>query len=90
MHVFGTYNFDPAHGATSGFNTKGTYVEIVGNGTANSARHNARTLDWDGNEVLAGRLTLGAAPTANMHAATKKYVDDAIDTAILDAINGGY
>lgn len=34
------------------------YVEIVGNGTYNNPS-NARTLDWDGNEVLAGGLTLG-------------------------------
>ena len=33
------------------------YVEIVGNGTATDARSNARTLDWSGNEWLAGNLT---------------------------------
>jgi chitodextrinase len=33
------------------------YVEIVGNGTATDARSNARTLDWAGNEWLAGNLT---------------------------------
>lgn len=32
------------------------YVEIVGNGYPNN-RSNARTLDWDGNEWLAGSLT---------------------------------
>lgn len=75
QHVFGEYNvlddsIDP--------NTaRGTYVEIVGKGTSNSARSNARTLDWSGNETLAGKLTLGAAPTANMDAATKQYVDSA-------------
>ena len=35
------------------------YVEIVGNGTDVNARSNARTLDWSGNEVLAGGLTTG-------------------------------
>lgn len=34
------------------------YVETVGNGTS-TQRANARTLDWDGNEVLAGSLTAG-------------------------------
>lgn len=38
---------------------RGTYVEIVGNGTAEDARSNARTLDWNGNEELAGSITLG-------------------------------
>ena len=37
---------------------KMTYAEIVGNGTADNARSNARTLDWDGNEWLAGGLTV--------------------------------
>ena len=40
-----------------------------------SARSNARTLDWDGNEVLSGKLTVGTAPTNNMDVATKLYVD---------------
>ena len=35
-----------------------TYAEIIGNGTADNARSNARTLDWQGNEVLAGDLTI--------------------------------
>lgn len=38
---------------------RGNYVEIVGNGTADNARSNARTLDWSGNETLAGGLTTG-------------------------------
>lgn len=52
--VFGEFNVaDP-----SGNNTdvRGDYVEIVGNGTADNARSNARTLDWSGNETLAGTL----------------------------------
>lgn len=55
QHVFGEYCItDPASG--SGTN-RGTYIEIVGNGTGSNARSNARTLDWSGNEVLAGTLT---------------------------------
>lgn len=80
QHVAGEYNqLDPS-ALLPGH--RGTYVEIIGNGTADDARSNARTLDWSGNEVLAGKLTLGAGPTANMDAATKKYVDDAIAAAI--------
>jgi len=73
QHVFGEYNVADATGATD---TRGSYIEIVGNGTGTSQRSNARTLDWDGNEVLAGKLTVGTAPSADMDVATKKYVDD--------------
>ena len=50
--AFGEYNNYESGSAT----TRGTYIEIVGNGTANNARSNARTLDWSGNEKLAGNL----------------------------------
>ncbi|MBO7696746.1 MAG: hypothetical protein J6T10_29315 [Methanobrevibacter sp.] len=73
QHVFGEYNIDDNNDAAA--SARGTYVEIVGKGTAN-ARSNARTLDWDGNEVLAGKLTVGAGPTNNMDVATKQYVDN--------------
>ena len=54
QHVFGAYNIeDPS---TDTIYRRGTYVEIVGNGT-NTNRSNARTLDWSGNEVLSGTLT---------------------------------
>lgn len=63
QHVFGEYNIeDPS---TSKTNEKGTYIEIVGNGKITNPislayeRSNARTLDWNGNEWLAGSLTLG-------------------------------
>ena len=52
QHVYGEYNV----GETGSYSTKGTYVEIVGNGTATDARSNARTLDWNGNERLKGDL----------------------------------
>lgn len=62
QHVFGEYNVaDPS---TANASSRGTYVEIVGNGTKSGnteSRSNARTLDWSGNEVLAGGLTVGAA-----------------------------
>lgn len=38
-----------------------TYVEIIGNGSSNNARSNARTLDWNGNEVLSGNLTINGS-----------------------------
>lgn len=75
QHVFGEYNVLDTTGSTT---TKGKYVEIVGKGTSTSERSNARTLDWSGNEVLAGKLTVGTGPTNNMDVATKQYVDGAI------------
>ena len=54
--AFGEYNIQDPNTTYTG---RGTYAEIVGNGTSNSARSNARTLDWNGNEWLAGNLTLG-------------------------------
>ena len=79
QHVFGEYNVLDTAGTTT---TRGNYVEIVGNGSTNNARSNARTLDWNGNEVLAGKLTVGAAPTANMDVTTKYYVDNSIASAV--------
>ena len=74
QHVFGEYNILDNTGSNN--SSKGSYIEIVGKGTSGSNRSNARTLDWSGNEVLAGKLTVGAAPTNDMDVATKKYVDD--------------
>ena len=36
--------------------SRGKYAVIVGNGTADDARSNAMTVDWNGNQVLAGSL----------------------------------
>ena len=55
QHVEGRYNVS---------DNSNTYAHIVGNGTADDARSNAYTLDWSGNESLAGSLTLGMGTTA--------------------------
>lgn len=68
QHVFGQYNIADTTGTTT---TKGNYIQIVGNGDSNANRSNARTLDWSGNEVLAGSVTAANAtavtqlPTVN-------------------------
>ena len=55
QHAFGEYNkLDPS---TESSWDRGTYIEIVGNGTDENVRSNARTLDWSGNETLAGKIT---------------------------------
>ena len=39
------------------------YAEIIGNGTDGANTSNARTLDWSGNETLAGALAVGDVAT---------------------------
>jgi hypothetical protein len=51
-------------------NITSTTLFAVGKGTAANARSNAFEVHTD------GRATVGAAPTADMDVATKKYVDD--------------
>lgn len=57
QNVFGEYNIAESGAAYS----RGDYVEIVGNGTTNNDRSNARTLDWSGNEMIAGDLTFNGS-----------------------------
>ena len=55
--TLGEYNIAET-GSTS---SRGTYIEIVGNGTTPNNRSNARTLDWSGNEMIAGDLTFNGS-----------------------------
>lgn len=84
QHVFGEYNIADATGADG--KVRGTYVEIVGNGPDKDTRSNARTLDWSGNEWLAGKLTVGAAPVNDMDVATKQYVDTAMSNVTVPTV----
>ena len=43
--------------------TDGTYAHIVGGGTGEGDRRNIETLDWDGNETIAGDFTNGNGET---------------------------
>lgn len=53
-----------------------TYLETIVNGIT-STPINVRTLDSDGNEWVAGKITVGAiTPTQDGDLATKKYVDE--------------
>lgn len=76
--VVGEYNVRDSKGGNV---ERGNYIEIVGNGTDDNNRSNARTLDWSGNETLAGKLTVGASPTNGMDVTTKQYVDEHYVTA---------
>lgn len=68
QHVFGAFNVLDT--STASKSSQGTYIEIVGNGnkvlsTGAITRSNARTLDWDGNEVLAGTVTASGFKVPN-------------------------
>lgn len=69
QHVQGKYNV---------VDSNGVYAHIVGNGTGKNNRHNAHTLDWEGNAWFAGKLTQEGTPTEGKDLTTKKYVDDNI------------
>lgn len=69
--VVGKYNIEDA---------ASKYGFIVGNGSS-SARANAFTVDWQGNGVLGGTLTI-SEPTSTSHAATKGYVEDMVASVV--------
>lgn len=82
QHASGKFNIKD-----TGSGSYGTYVEIVGNGTDASNRSNARTLDWNGNEWVAGKVSAGtvanpASVTADNDLTTKKYVDDLTSSSV--------
>ena len=66
QHVGGMYNVVEPSGDSTW--DKGTYAEIIGNGTSQNDRSNARTLDWSGNEWLAGTLKLGGTSATDSNA----------------------
>ena len=50
QHVQGKYNVE---------DTTNTYAHIVGGGTSDTNRKNIHTIDWNGNAMFGGSLTLG-------------------------------
>lgn len=68
QHVVGEYNVADTQNKTG----RGTYAEIVGNGTS-SARSNARTLSWAGDETLAGGLFPMADNAKDIGSASKRW-----------------
>lgn len=57
QHVEGAYNIKDITIEETGENT---YLHIAGNGTSDTNRSNAHTLDWSGNAWFAGKVTVGA------------------------------
>ncbi len=71
QHVQGQYNIP---------DSDDVYAHIVGNGTSDTDRSNAHTLDWDGNAWYAGDVYVGSTSGTNMDEGSKKlateeYVD---------------
>lgn len=81
QHVQGKYNQ---------IDTEDKYAHIIGGGYDNNSRRNIHTVDWSGNAIYTGKVTVGAAPANDMDVTTKKYVDDAIASAITSALEGSY
>ena len=88
QHVFGEYN--EVDDSTAAASSRGTYVEIVGNGSS-SARSNARTLDWNGNEYIAGALSVGnaAGTRANLGVTPANIGAKAVQSAVSDPTASG-
>lgn len=64
--ALGTYNTEDTSSTTthpSGTAAYGKYAVIVGNGTADDARSDALTVDWDGNVKASGNITDGNGNT---------------------------
>ena len=63
--------------------TSNKYADIIGNGTSNTARSNAATVDWNGNAWFAGDVYTGSTSGTNKDdgskkLATEEYVDSSI------------
>ena len=65
-HVQGRYNKE---------DTGLKFAHIVGGGSSDADRKDIHTLDWSGNAVYSGKITVGVEPTEDMDLTTKKYVD---------------
>ena len=73
QHVFGEYNTVDSSSADVMY--RGDYIEIVGKGTADNNRSNARTLDWSGNEWIAGALSVGNPASTRVNLGAAAYIN---------------
>lgn len=86
-HVQGKYNIIQQ---VNGPNYYGKYCHIVGNGTSDTARSNAHTLDWDGNAWFAGNVYTGgtAMDSGAKKLATEVPVSATDNGKVLSVVNG--
>lgn len=80
--IFGAGNLSSINANNTGLGTSGQVLQSTGTGiqwatmATSNHNHDSTYLKLSGG-TLTGALTLNANPTANMHAATKQYVDNA-------------
>lgn len=88
-HVQGKFNVVQS---VTGPNYLGKYCHIVGNGTSDTARSNAHTLDWDGNAWFAGDVYTGgtAMDSGAKKLATEVPVSAADNGKVLSVVNGAW
>ena len=68
QHVEGRYNIE---------DTSNKYAHIIGNGSSDTKRSNAHTLDWSGNAWYAGEVKVGGASQGDATAKTLATIDSA-------------
>ena len=76
-------DFSHAQGKCNIEDTSSIYADIIGNGTSDTARSNAATVDWSGNAWFAGDVYTGSTSGTNKDdgskkLATEEYVDNSI------------
>lgn len=77
QHVQGKYNVE---------DNSEEYAHIVGNGTSNSKRSNAHTLDWDGNAWFKGNVYIGGTKESEgTKVATNTDVTNSANTTLTSA-----
>lgn len=60
-----------------------SYAHIVGNGSSDSNRSNAHTLDWNGNAWFAGKVSCEADPVYSIDVVNKRYLDNSLNNSNL-------
>lgn len=86
QHVQGEFNIPDTSGDR--VSVKGSYIHIVGNGTADTARSNAHTIDWDGNAWYSGDVYVGSTSGTNRDEGSKKLATVDELTAALEGVSG--
>lgn len=76
QHAQGQFNI--ADNSTADSTSRGNYAHIIGNGTSDTDRSNAHTLDWSGNAWFAGDVYVGSTSGTNKDNGSKKLatIDD--------------
>lgn len=83
QHTEGEYNIYDEVGSS---NTRGNYINIVGNGTDNSNRSNAHTLDWEGNAWYAGDVYVGSQSGTNKDEGSQRLATEAEVNSVIDLL----